>query len=97
MSKDLEFWNIQQVAAFYAVSESTVRRRIRERKNGNGTFPIPVFGFGRIARWRRSDIESWNEVEPEIITVETPAQQNRKVELAQKGLASLGFKVPQAK
>ena len=97
MTKDQELWNIKQVATFYAVSESTIRRRIRERKNGEGTFPIPIFGFGRVARWRRSDIEIWNEEVPEIISVETPAQQNRKVELALDGLAGLGYKVPRAK
>jgi len=90
-----ELMNIKEVAAFFQVSESTIRRRLRERKHGDGSFPVPVFGFGRIARWRRADIENWNEVEPEIITVETPTQRNRKVELAQQGLASLGIKVPQ--
>jgi len=86
-----ELMNIKQVAEYYSISESTVRRRLRERKNGDGTFPIPIFGFGRIARWRKSDIESWSEIEPEIVTVETPTQRNRKVELAQQGLASLGI------
>ena len=95
LSKDLEFWNIKQVAKYYDVSESTIRRRIRDRKNGIGSFIIPVFGFGKVAKFRRSDVENWNEVEPEIITVETPTQRNRKVELAQQGLASLGIKVPQ--
>ena len=46
-----ELMNIKQVAEYYSISESTVRRRLRERKNGDGTFPIPIFGFGRIARW----------------------------------------------
>ena len=92
-----ELMNIRQVAEYYAVSESTVRRRIRERKNGDGTFPIPIFGFGRVARWRRSDIENWSEVEPEIVTVETPTQVNHKIEQAQKGLASLGIKVSKKK
>ena len=92
-----ELLNVKQVAFFFGVSESTIRRRIRERKNGDGTFPIPIFGFGRIARWRKSDIESWSEIEPAIITVETPAQQNSKIVAAQKGLAGLGIKVPKAK
>ena len=95
MSKDLELWCIKQVADYFCVSVSTIRRRLRERKSGDGSFPIPAFGFNRIARWRRADIENWSEVEPEIITVETPTQRNRKVELAQQGLASLGIKVPQ--
>jgi len=85
--------DIKQVANFFGISESTVRRRLRDRKNGEGSFPIPVFGFNRIARWHRVDIESWSEIEPEIIMVETPAQKNRKVESAKKGLAALGVNV----
>ena len=81
-----ELMNIKQVAEYYAVSESTVRRRLRERRNGDGTFPIPIFGFGRVARWRRSDIENWCEAVPEVIVAETPAQQNHKIEVAQRGL-----------
>ena len=93
MNKDLEFWNTKQVAAYFGVSESTIRRRIRDRKNGVGTFLIPVFGFGKIAKFRRSDVENWSSAVPEIVMVETPAQQNRKVELAQEGLARFGIKV----
>jgi len=97
MTKDLEFWNIKQVAEYFGVSESTIRRRLRDRKNGVGSFLIPVFGFGKVAKFRRSDVENWSEVEPEIITVETPTQQNRKVELAQQGLAHFGIKVSKKK
>ena len=90
-----ELMDVKQVADYFGVSVSTIRRRLRDRKNGIGTFIMPVFGFGKIAKFRKSDLESWSEVEPDIITVETPAQQNHKIELAQKGLASLGIKVPQ--
>ena len=85
--------DIKQVANFFGISESTVRRRLRDRKNGEGSFPIPVFGFNRIARWHRADIESWSEIEPEIIVVETPAQKNRRVESAKKGLTTLGINI----
>jgi predicted DNA-binding transcriptional regulator AlpA len=99
MPKDLELelWDIKQVAEYFCVSESTIRRRLRDRKNGIGSFIVPVFGFSRIARWRREDIENWNEQEPEIVMVETLTQRNRKVELAQDGLATLGIKVPKRK
>jgi len=95
MTTDL--MNIKQVAEYFQVSESTIRRRLRERKTGDCTFPVPIFGFGRVARWHKSDIESWNEIEAEIVTVETATQRNRKVELAQKGLAELGIKIPKPK
>lgn len=91
--KSNAFMDIKQVAEYFGVSVSTIRRRIKERKECEGSFPLPVFGFGNIARWRRSDIESWNEVEPEVITVETPAQRNQKLEATHKDLAELGVKV----
>ena len=97
MTKDSEFWNIQQVAAFFGVSESTIRRRLRDRRNGVGTFLVPAFGFGKIARFRRVDVENWCEEVPEIVTVETPAQQNHKIKVAQEGLAGLGIKVQKKK
>ena len=89
-----ELMNVKQVAEHFGVSESTIRRRIKERKDGEGSFPIPVFGFNRVARWRRFDIENWNEIEPEIITVETPSQTKSRVKAAQTGLAALGIKTP---
>jgi len=92
-----EWMTVKEVAEYFCVSESTIRRRIRDRKNGIGTFLVPAFGFGKIARFRRTDVENWSEEVPEIITVETPAQQNRKVELAQKGLADFGIKVSKKK
>ena len=88
-----ELMNVRQVAEFYRVSESTIRRRIKERKAGDGSFPIPIFGFGKVARWRRSDIEDWNEIEPEVVHIETPAQQNSKVQLARQGLSDFGIKI----
>jgi len=89
-----ELMNVKQVAEHFGVSESTIRRRIRERKDGEGSFPIPVFGFGKIARWRRYDIENWTEIESEIITIETPSQTKSRVKAAQTGLAALGIKTP---
>jgi len=86
--------NVKQVAEHFGVSESTIRRRIRERKDGEGSFPVPVFGFNRVARWRRFDIENWSETEPEIIAIETSAQVSRRVKAARSGLAALGYKVP---
>ena len=86
--------NVKQVAEYFGISESTLRRRLRDRKNGEGTFPTPIFGFNKVARWRRYDIENWYETGPDIITVESPTQINRKVESAKKSLTTLGIKVP---
>ena len=64
MQKSIEFVNIQEVCEYYGLSEQTIRRRIKEAKKGRSSFPKPIFGYGRKALWRRSEIENWTETEP---------------------------------
>ena len=64
MKKNSNLFNIQEVCQFYGLSEQTIRRRIKESKQGRSTFPKPIFGYCRKALWRREDIESWTESEP---------------------------------
>jgi len=70
MGKSSEVLTIQEVAQFYGVSEQTVQRRIRDSREGRGTFPRSVFGFGRKALFHRAEIEQWKEL-PEPVE---PAQ-----------------------
>ena len=64
MNKNNDLFTIQEVCQYYGLSEQTIRRRIRESREGAGSFPRPIFGYGRKALWRRSDIENWSETEP---------------------------------
>ena len=61
MSKNAELFTIEEVCQYYGLSEQTIRRRIKDSKQGIGTFPRPIFGYGRKALWKRSEIESWSE------------------------------------
>ena len=65
MTKSNDLLTIQEVYQFYGLSEQTIRRRIRESREGIGSFPRPIFGYGRKALWHRADIENWQETEPE--------------------------------
>jgi len=65
MIKSNDLLSIQEVCQFYGLSEQTIRRRIRESREGVGSFPKPIFGFGRRGLWHREDIENWSETEPE--------------------------------
>ena len=40
-----DLMNIQEVAEYFGISESTIRRRLRDRKNGEGSFLVPIFGL----------------------------------------------------
>lgn len=55
---------IHEVCRYLNLSIQTVRRRIKERREGIGSFPLSITGSTRKGLWRRSDIESWNESEP---------------------------------
>ena len=65
MKKNNTLLNIQEVCKFYGLSIQTIRRRIREAKQGTGSFPAPIFGYGRKALWHKTDIENWKESEPQ--------------------------------
>jgi predicted DNA-binding transcriptional regulator AlpA len=65
MTKSNDLLTIQEVCQFYGLSEQTIRRRIRESRKGIGSFPRPIFGYGRKALWHREDIENWQEKLPE--------------------------------
>ena len=65
MKKTSTLLNIQEVCKFYGLSEPTIRRRIREAKQGTGSFPAPIFGYGKKALWHRKDLENFREIEPQ--------------------------------
>jgi predicted DNA-binding transcriptional regulator AlpA len=63
MIKSSDLFTIQEVCRYYGLSEQTIRRRIKEARAGNSSFPSPIFGYGRKALWHREDIENWSETE----------------------------------
>ena len=63
MKKNPDLFTIQDVCKFFRLSEQTIRRRIKESKEGRGSFPRPVFGYGRKALWHREDIMNYREAE----------------------------------
>jgi len=65
MSKSAGLLSIQDICQFYGLSEQTIRRRIKESREGTGSFPKPIFGYGRKGLWHREDIENWKETEQE--------------------------------
>jgi excisionase family DNA binding protein len=61
MSKSTDLLTVQEVAQFYGVSVQSIRRRIKESKENRGSFPSPVFGYGRKALFHRKEVEQWKE------------------------------------
>ena len=63
MKKNNVLLNIQDLCKFFGLSEPTIRRRIREAKQGIGSFPAPIFGYGKKVLWYREDIINYRETE----------------------------------
>jgi len=101
MPKSQNLFDIADVCAYFGLSESTVRRRVRESRDGQGNFPLPLFGSGCRVLWRKSDIENWRGEDGEVITF-TPslipptskAILSQSKEQVRKGLEALGIKLP---
>jgi predicted DNA-binding transcriptional regulator AlpA len=91
--------DLEGVCNYFGLSESTIRRKIRETREGRGNFVLPLFGHKHRIVFRRSDIEGWRGEDAEVVTF-TPSlpPPNRQVlpSIAEvrKGLEALGVKLP---
>ena len=65
MKTNPDLFDISDVCQFFGISESTLRRRIQERKEGTGSFPLPLFKSKHRVLWRKSDIVAWRGEESE--------------------------------
>jgi predicted DNA-binding transcriptional regulator AlpA len=91
--------DLEGVCNYFGLSESTIRRKIRDTSEGNGNFPLPLFGSKCRIVFRKADIESWHGEDSEIINF-TPSlpppnhyveQNSAKI---RKGLEAMGIKFP---
>ena len=104
MSKNIkksdELFDLAEVAGYFGISESTVRRKVRKhRENGSG-FILPLFSQGRLL-WRKSDIVNFRGEDAETIVFDPsmvpsmpqapPIPTSAEV---RRGLARHGIKLP---
>jgi len=97
MKKSEDLLNITDLCNYFGLSESTIRRKVRDSRDGQGTFPISLFKSGCRVLWRRSDIENWNGEDGEVIRYTAsptlPATQPKTSAQVRKGLEALGVKL----
>ena len=91
--------DLNGVCDYFGLSESTVRRKIRDTREGKGNFVLPLFGSKCRIVFRRSDIESWKGEDSEVVTfTPTMLPPNPQVvqsnEQVRKGLEAYGIKLP---
>ena len=102
MKTSNDLLNITDVCTYFGLSESTIRRKVRDSREGTGNFPLPLFGSKCRVLWRKSDIESWRGEDADTIIFSPspvlPVQQATQITntaLVHKELKALGVKLPE--
>ena len=72
MKNNPDLFDLADVCAYFNLSESSIRRRIRATRNGTSNFPLPLWGAKNSLRWHRSTIENYQGEDSETITI-TPS------------------------
>jgi predicted DNA-binding transcriptional regulator AlpA len=67
MKTNADLLNLTEVASYFSLSPSTIRRKVRETRQGLNNFPLPLFSSNCKLLWKKSDIENWNGEEAEVI------------------------------
>ena len=68
MRKSDDLLDINEVCSYFGLSEATVRRRIKESRDGMGNFPLPLFKSGHRLLWKKHIIEGWGGEDADVIT-----------------------------
>ena len=98
-TKNDDLLTLAEVCSYFGLSESTIRRKVRDSRDGNGNFPLPLFGSKCRVLWRKSDIENWSGEDGDTMTF-TPSLPppmpyvERNLAKVHKQLAALGVRLP---
>ncbi len=87
-----ELLDIKEVAAYLRCSVDTIWRRMKERREGKGNFPLPITPPGKKNFWNRIDVESWNANGLPTMSP-TPAQLAAKRRITKNRFARLGIHI----
>ena len=68
-TKSEHLFDLADVCGYFGFSESTVRRKVQDSRNGLGNFPLPLFRSGHRLLWRREDILFWLGEDDEAIAL----------------------------
>ena len=101
VKKSDDLFDLSEVAAYFGISESTVRRKVRKsRENGVG-FPIPLLSARSRLLWRKSDILDFKgedaetiDFNPSMVPVMPQAPTLPSSEQVRRGLERHGIILP---
>jgi len=101
MSTSPDLIDLAGVCVYFNLSESSIRRKVRDSREGRGNFPLPLFRSRCRVLWRRADIEAWQGEDGETVMFTPshvpPAQ--RAIELpngdqVRRSLEAFGINLP---
>jgi predicted DNA-binding transcriptional regulator AlpA len=102
MMKNKVVYDLTDICSYYGLSESTIRKKVRESRSGESNFPLPLLKRGCKALWRKSDIEAWGGEDGEVIHI-TPTLSSvapvptQNLNETRKRLEKFGISLPKAK
>jgi predicted DNA-binding transcriptional regulator AlpA len=100
MQKSQDLLDLKEVASYFGVSESTIRRKVKKRRENGCGFILPLFSQGSRLLWRKSDVLSWEGEGQEEVIMYTPSVpslapvQTKSHSQVQRELRALGVKLP---
>ena len=56
VKKSDDLFDLPEVSAYFGISETTVRRKVRKRRETGVGFPLPLLSAGSRLLWRKEDI-----------------------------------------
>jgi predicted DNA-binding transcriptional regulator AlpA len=102
MKKNDDLFSMADVCEFFGLSESTIRRKIKNSRDGEGNFPLPLFGSKCRVLWKKEDILNWGGEDSETIhyTPSLPPPTHSVTQMknntqVRKELEKLGIKLPE--
>ena len=67
IQKSDDLFDLSEVSAYFGISESTIRRKVRKSRENGGGFILPLFSQGSRLLWRKEDIVNFRGEDVETI------------------------------
>jgi predicted DNA-binding transcriptional regulator AlpA len=91
--------DLKGVCNYFGLSETTIRRKIKDTREGRGNFILPLFGSICRILFRRADVENWKGEDAEVVSF-TPSLPPPNPQVlpsdaeVRRGLEAMGIKYP---
>ena len=101
VKKSDDLFDLPEVAGYFGISETTVRRKVRKRRETGVGFPLPLLSSGSRLLWRKEDIVNFRgedaetiDFNPSMVPSMSQAPPIPTSEQVRKGLERHGIKLP---